>query len=158
MKIIMLPAALVFVLSFAGCTTTGFMGFLATNDMLEDKISGVDGRISGVDGKISDVDGKISDQEAKMDRELASIREEMGTYKDMMDRAQSALDEARATQKEVEDLKILMGELEGRLARMPRESILKLEQLLRDFLDREQPPADGQAPIEEPAPVPTPAR
>jgi chromosome segregation ATPase len=124
MKRLALLAVVGVVLSLSGCMSTGFMGFLATTDM--------------VDKKISDQDKKISDRDEKVSQELDSIKSELKTYQSLKDDARKALDQVTATQKDVEELKVLLQQAEGRLNEMPRETIQKLVEALQQFLGQQQ--------------------
>lgn len=109
---VILPAA---IMLLGGCTSTGFLGFLATNDQVNQKLA-----------EQSKETQKNIDQ---LDTQVKSLEGEMKTYKDQSDQINALLDQTRALQK-------LAAGVEDRLASLPRETLLQLADLIQTALQK----------------------
>jgi septal ring factor EnvC (AmiA/AmiB activator) len=105
-------AALV-ALSLSGCFSTGFMGFLATTEQ--------------VDKKVAAQDEKLAKELVAQKAELAKVQQELADVQTMKEQAQAAVDELKATAKKVEE----------RMSTLPKETLMKLVDILQTALSQE---------------------
>jgi septal ring factor EnvC (AmiA/AmiB activator) len=89
------------------------MGFLAMTDQ--------------VDKKIADEDAKVAKTLESQKAELAKVQQELADIRSLKDQAQATIDELRALSKKVE----------GRMVTLPKETLLKLAEILQNALGPE---------------------
>jgi hypothetical protein len=107
---LVLISAVFFLLS--GCTTTGFLGFLATTDS-------VDARMAEQDARMKE---ELEIQRAQMDMMAKDVKE----MQDLRDSATKAVEQTADARKSVEELKTLIAELEARIGALPEQTIRRL--------------------------------
>ena len=105
---------------FSGCTTTGFLGFLATTD--------------SVDSRMAEQDAMVRAELEKQRADLAQAQKEIRDMQELRDQAAKAVVQTEQSQKSVEELKALIAELEARLITMPEQTLRRLIDLLQASL------------------------
>ena len=103
-KIIVL--AVVAMVALSGCFSSGFLGFLATQDY---------------------VDKKAKEQAA----EIASLKAQLADYQSIKTQAEAAIDQMNQSQKTIQDLQSLALRTEARINSIPREVIGKIADILQ---------------------------
>jgi outer membrane murein-binding lipoprotein Lpp len=103
-KIIVL--AVIAMIALSGCFSSGFLGFLATQDY---------------------VDKKAKEQAA----EIASLKAQLADYQSIKTQAQAAIDQMNQSQKAIQDLQSMALRTEARINSIPREVIGKIADILQ---------------------------
>jgi organic hydroperoxide reductase OsmC/OhrA len=98
--------AVIAMIALSGCFSSGFLGFLATQDY---------------------VDKKAKEQAA----EIASLKAQLADYQSMKAQMQAALDQVNQSQKTIADLQALAQRAEARIANIPREVIKQIIDILQ---------------------------
>jgi membrane protein involved in colicin uptake len=112
-RILFVVLAAGLLLGMSGCFSTGFMGFLATTEM---------------------VDKKVAEQQAAVGKDLDAQRAEMEQMKKDLAEVTSLKDQAKAT---VEEIRALSKKVEGKLVTIPKETLQKLVDILQAALSQE---------------------
>jgi methyl-accepting chemotaxis protein len=115
---LVLISAVFFLLS--GCTTTGFLGFLATTDS-------VDVRMAEQDARMKE---EMELQRAQMDKMARDVKE----MQDLRDSAAKAVEQTADARRSVEELKSLIAELEAKIGDLPEQTIRRIIALLQSSL------------------------
>ena len=113
------------IVSLGGCTSTGFLGFLATTEYVNTK-----------DAEVSAETQRLMQEEQAA---LAEIRSDVEELKTLREETQKSIALVAETQATVDELQALAAAVEQRIATMPAETLQKLVEILQTFLSQQAP-------------------
>jgi hypothetical protein len=105
----MIVLAVIAAVALSGCFSSGFLGFLATQDY---------------------VDKKAKEQAA----EIASLKAQLTEFQSVKVQAQAAIDQVNEYKKTIADLQALAQRAEARIANIPKEVIKQIVDILQASL------------------------
>ena len=118
-----LVALCVIAISLCGCTSTGFLGFLATTEYVNSK------------------DAETTAEAARVAEEtqaaLAEIRSDVDELKALREETQKSIDLVADTQKTIGELQALAAAVEGRIASLPVETLRQIVEILQTYLSQQ---------------------
>jgi outer membrane murein-binding lipoprotein Lpp len=109
---IVLPVVFALAL-LGGCTSTGFLGFLATTDQVDKKLAAQN------DETQTSID--------QLDSDIKTLQDDVAKFKDQTDQINTLL-------QQTQELQQLASTVEGRLASLPRETLLELSDMIQKAL------------------------
>ncbi len=107
-------------LAFSGCTSTGFMGFLATTE--------------GVDAKIAEEDAALREELERQRAQLERVTQDLKNLQDVGEDAAAAAKEAEEARRTVEELKVLIAALQARVEELPDQTLQRIIEILQASL------------------------
>jgi septal ring factor EnvC (AmiA/AmiB activator) len=119
MKRLIIPiVSIAFVLS--GCASTGFLGFLATTDSVDQQIAERDAAVRK----------ELEAQKAEIDR-MSKNLEELETLRDD---TKEAVEQASQSRQSIEELRALIDDLESKLLDLPEQTLRRIIEILQASL------------------------
>lgn len=119
MKRLIIPiVSIAFVLS--GCASTGFLGFLATTDSVDQQIAERDAAVRK----------ELEAQKAEIDR-MSKNLEELETLRDD---TKEAVEQASQSRQSIEELRALIDDLESKILDLPEQTLRRIIEILQASL------------------------
>ena len=120
MKRLIIPiVSIAFVLS--GCASTGFLGFLATTDSVDQQFAERDAAMRE----------ELEAQKAEIDRMSRDLKELENVKAD----AAEAVEQASQSRQSIEELRSLIDDLESRLLDLPEQTLRRIIEILQASLE-----------------------
>ncbi len=106
---------------FSGCASTGFLGFLATTD--------------SVDQRIAERDAAVKEELEAQKAEIGRMSRDLKELENVKADAAEAVEQASQSRQSVEELRALIDDLESRLLDLPEQTLRRIIEILQASLE-----------------------